>query len=100
MKVRRYLDYVFEAKKETKMDESEVFKLLNESLNDKIQMYLRGRILCRIILFIGGFGLDFLSELTLYFTNFTYVADDFLFMEKDRAEYIYFIIQGKVAMIH
>lgn len=30
----------------------------------------------------------------------TYVADDFLFMEKDRAEYIYFIIQGKVAMIH
>ena len=30
----------------------------------------------------------------------TYVADDFLFMEKDRAEYIYYITQGKVAMIH
>ena len=99
MKIRRYLDYVFESKKEIKLDEQEVFKMLNENLNDKIQMYLRGRIL-RQISFIGDFGLDFLSELTLHFRKVTYVADDFLFMEKDRAEYIYFIIQGKVAMIH
>jgi hypothetical protein len=36
MKVRRYLDYIFESKKEIKVDESEVFKLLNEGLRDKI----------------------------------------------------------------
>ena len=36
MKVRRYLDYIFEAKKEIKVDESEVFKLLNEGLREKI----------------------------------------------------------------
>ena len=36
MKVRRYLDYIFESKKEYKVDESEVFKLLNEGLRDKI----------------------------------------------------------------
>jgi len=38
MKVRRYLDYVFESKKEIKVDEVEVFKLLNESLRDKINI--------------------------------------------------------------
>ena len=36
MKVRRYLDYIFESKKEIKVDETEVFKLLNEGLRDKI----------------------------------------------------------------
>jgi hypothetical protein len=36
MKVRRYLDYIFESKKAIKVDESEVFKLLNEGLRDKI----------------------------------------------------------------
>ena len=46
------------------------------------------------------FGLDFLSELTAYFQKVTYVSDDFIFMEKDKAECIYYIIQGKVAMIH
>ena len=45
MKIRRYLDYVFESKKEIKLHEQEVFKMLNENLNDKIQTYLRGRIL-------------------------------------------------------
>mgnify|MGYP002630576453 CR=1 FL=1 len=38
MKVRRYLDYVFENKKEVKVDEVEVFKLLNEGLREKIQI--------------------------------------------------------------
>lgn len=99
MKVRRYLDYIFETKKETKVDESEVFKLLNEGLRDKIQMELRGTILIRLP-FIHNFGLDFLSELTQYFKKVTYVADDFLFMEKDKAESIFYIIQGKIAMIH
>ena len=36
MKVRRYLDYVFQNKKEIKLEEQEVYPLLNENLNDKI----------------------------------------------------------------
>ena len=44
--------------------------------------------------------MDFLIELTAFFHKVTFVADDFIFMEKDRAENIYYIIQGKVAMIH
>ena len=41
-----------------------------------------------------------MTELTSQFKKTTFVSDDFLFMEKDKAECIYFIIQGKVAMIH
>jgi len=63
MKIRRYLDYVFESKKEVKVDEHDVFKLMNDGIRDKIKMHLRGRIL-RKIYFIEDFGLDFLSDLT------------------------------------
>jgi hypothetical protein len=48
MKVRRYLDYVFESKKEIKIDENDVHSMLNENLNDKLQMYLKGQILKKI----------------------------------------------------
>jgi|TARA_B110000285_G_C15121435_1_gene617414 hypothetical protein len=54
-------------------------------------MELRGKILQQLH-FIQNFGLDFLSELTQYFKKVTYVADDFLFMEKDKAESIFYII--------
>jgi hypothetical protein len=30
----------------------------------------------------------------------SYIQDDFIFMEKDKADCMYFIITGKVAMIH
>jgi hyperpolarization activated cyclic nucleotide-gated potassium channel 2 len=99
MKIRRYLDYVFESKKEIKIDENDVNAMLNENLNDKLQMYLKGQILKKIH-FIQDFGIDFMTELTSHFKKVTFVSDDFLFMEKDKAECIYFIIQGKVAMIH
>ena len=34
------------------------------------------------------------------FEQYTYVVDDFIFMEKDRADALYYINRGKVAMIH
>jgi hyperpolarization activated cyclic nucleotide-gated potassium channel 2 len=91
MKIRRYLDYVFESKKEIKVDDHDVQSMLNENLNDKLQMYLKGQILFKIN-FIQDFGIDFMTELTSQFKKVTFVSDDFLFMEKDKAEYIYFII--------
>ena len=41
-----------------------------------------------------------MSDITTFFRPQTYVVDDFLFMEQDRAECFYFIVEGKVAMIH
>lgn len=48
IKIRRYLDYVFESKKEIKIEEAEIFKMLSEGLKDKIKIHLRGRILVEI----------------------------------------------------
>ena len=54
-------------------------------------MYIRGRILKRISI-LEKFGLDFISELAIYFERATYVVDDFLFIENDKAEFFYQII--------
>lgn len=61
-------------------------------------MYIRGRTLKKIII-LEKFGLDFISELAIYFERATYVVDDFLFVENDKAEFIYYIESGKIAMI-
>ena len=61
-------------------------------------MYIRGRILKRIKI-LEKFGLDFISELAIYFERATYVVDDFLFIENDKAEYIYYIETGKIAIL-
>lgn len=45
-------------------------------------------------------GLDFVSELAQFFKTQTYVADDFIFVEKDKAESVFYIVSGKVAMVH
>ena len=44
-KVRKYLDYVMESKYQTKIDENEIFEVLNENLSNKVQMYLNGKIM-------------------------------------------------------
>ena len=93
MKVRRYLDYVFEQKKDIKIDEHEIFKILNEALREKVHMILRGRILKKIN-FMEDMGLDFLSELTSYLTISSFISDDFIFIENDKAEAMYYILQG------
>lgn len=45
IKVRRYLEFVLETKQEMKCDEVEIFELLNENLENKLQIHLRGRII-------------------------------------------------------
>ena len=81
-----------------KIDEKQVYKLLNKQLTEKLQIFLRGRVV-NDIKFLRQFGLDFLSELINYFNLRTYVIDDIIFMERDKAESFYYIIEGKVAMI-
>ena len=50
--------------------------------------------------FLADFGIDFMSEIAMSFETYTYVVDDFIFMEKDRADALYYINRGRVAMIH
>ena len=78
MKIRRYLEHVWESKKEIKIDEREVMAMLNESLREKITVYLNGRIL-QSMPFLEDFGLDFLSELTFIFRRKIFAIEDYIF---------------------
>lgn len=50
-KINNYLDYNWEVKKQIKIDEDEVYGLLNEDLKDKIKIYFNGRILHNVQIF-------------------------------------------------
>ena len=78
MKIRRYLEHVWESKKQIKIDEKEVMAMLNESLREKITVYLNGRIL-QGMPFMEAFGLDFLSELTFIFRRKVFAIEDYIF---------------------
>lgn len=83
MKVRRYLEFIMESKIKAKIDEEEIFGLLNKNLRDKVQMYMKGRLVSNIG-FIKKFGLDFTAELTQrYLVKHTYVIEDNIFVEGD-----------------
>jgi hypothetical protein len=78
-RIRRYLEYMWEAKKTIKIEEKEVMAMLNENLREKITVYLNGRIIRSMKFFESSFEIDFLSELTFYFQIKTFSNDDFIF---------------------
>ncbi len=72
--------------------------MLSKSLRHKIQTYIKGREIIQIS-FIEKFGIDFISEVIHSFNQITFVIDDFIFIENDKAEFFYQIINGKVGML-
>ena len=99
MKVRHYLEYVWTSKKEIKIEEKEVMDILNENLRDKLILYLNGRILKNIKVF-EDFDIEFLSEITFIFSQVTYMIDDNIIVEDDPGGKMFFIVKGKVAILH
>ena len=51
LKVRRYLEYMFEYKKQYKLSEIEVLNMLNENLKDQVIVHLNGRMLKKTRIF-------------------------------------------------
>ena len=63
IKVKRHLDYLVEYKKQYKLEEEEVFSMLNENLIFELIINLNGKMLHSTPLF-HHFDIQFLSELT------------------------------------
>lgn len=61
-KVRRYMDYLMEQKCNIKVEESDVYAMLNKRMNEKLRMFLRGRAMSNTTLF-KAFGFEFMTEL-------------------------------------
>jgi hypothetical protein len=98
LKVRRYLEYMFEYKKQYKLSEIEVLNMLNENLKDQVIVHLNGRMLKNTEIF-SVFDFRFLSEVTFLLVNETYSMDDHIFEEGERGNKMYFITKGNVVIL-
>lgn len=95
-KVKSHLEYMVEYKRQYKLEEEEVFAMLNEGLTLELIVNLNGRLLHSTQLF-KNFDLQFLSELTFALRRDTF--EDYIFAEGDEGTSIFFIIQGNVYLI-
>mmetsp|Transcript_26768 Transcript_26768/g.25790 ORF Transcript_26768/g.25790 Transcript_26768/m.25790 type:complete len:548 (+) Transcript_26768:611-2254(+) len=98
LKVRRYLEYMFEYKKQYKLSEIEVLNMLNENLKDQVIVHLNGRMLKNTRIF-GIFDFRFLSEVTFLLFNETFSMDDHIFEEDEKGTKMYFITKGTVVIM-
>eukprot|EP00347_Sterkiella_histriomuscorum_P000699 403374844 len=99
LKIKRYLDYNLEMKKDLKIEEEEVYGFLNEDLKSKLTVFMNGKILKSVSVF-SEFPLEFLSNLTFIFIKKSFSTEEYVFNEGDDGKDIYFITQGKVCLIH
>lgn len=99
LKIRRYLEYVLNSKKTIKIDQEEVFAVLNKNLEVKMRALLNGRILKNIRVF-KNFEIDFLSDITKQFKKQTFAIDDLIILETDPGNSMYFVVTGLVTVLH
>jgi hypothetical protein len=81
-KVRHYLDYVIDYKKQFKLEEEEVLEMLSENLKYELVVHLNGKMLQDTSCF-KNFDVYFLSQLTFVLQKQTFTNDDNVFDEYD-----------------
>lgn len=98
-KVRMYLNYILDNKKEFKLEEEDVLKMLNENLRIEMIVHLNGKMLHSTAIF-KGFDLGFISELTFVLKRETFSMDENVFLEGDEGDCLYYMCSGKISIIH
>lgn len=78
MKIVRYLEYNWEEKKKNKIEENEVYALLNDNLRDKITVSINGRFLYNISVF-DQFPIELLSKVAFIFKKRSFTVDEIVF---------------------
>lgn len=76
-----------------------MLNLLNDNLKGKITVYLNGKILQNIEV-LSKFPIEFLSNVSFILKKKTYAIDENLLIEGDNGDEIFFIVSGRVAIIH
>ena len=77
-KVRNYLEYALEEKKQLLMDENELMQQLSTPLRDELTIYFHGIIIHNCPIF-DDFPIDFLSYLTFYLQSEQFLVGDTIF---------------------
>ena len=76
-----------------------MYQLLNNDLSDKVTLHMNGRFLNNLS-FSQDLPLEFLSQLAFTMNTESYTHDDNVIDEGEYGDKIYFIMTGKVAMLH
>ena len=99
-RVRRYLEYVWENKKKSNMDEKQILSLLSEPLRDEIYTHIHGVVIKRCLVFEDNFDPHFISLLTKALESETFAPGDVIFNDGEFSNKIYFIQNGTVDIFH
>ena len=98
-KIRMYLTYLLDNKKEFKLEEEDVLDMLNENLRLEMIVHLNGKMLHSTSLF-KSFDIAFVSELTFVLKRETFTIDENVFVEGEQGDCLYYLCSGNVSIIH
>lgn len=73
--------------------------LLNDDLKNNVTIHLKGRIIRNCELF-DHFKIEFVSQLAFLLNPKRYSIGDSIIFEKEQGDEIFFIENGKVAVLH
>ena len=99
IKVRLYLNYLLDTKKEYKLEEEDVLEMLNENLRLETTVHLNGKILHDTPIF-KLFPIAFLSELTFVIKKKIFTIDEHIIEEGDTEDALYYVQRGNVILVH
>lgn len=89
-KVKRYLDYILDYKRQYKLEEEEVLNMLSENLRYELVAHLNGNTLHNTPVF-QQFNILFLSQLTYSLRKEAFTNTDEIFCELQQGQKLYFI---------
>ncbi|CAG9311955.1 unnamed protein product [Blepharisma stoltei] len=98
-RVRRYLEYVWENKKKSNLDEKQILTLLSEPLRDEIYAHIHG-IVIKLCPIFEQYEAHFISQLTRALESETYAPGDTVIEEGEMSTKMYFIQNGKIDIFH
>ena len=98
-RVRRYLEYVWEHKKNNNLDEKQILGMLSEPLRDEIYAHIHGVVIrrCKIL---TEFEEHFISQLSKTLELETYGPGDIVIEEGELSNKLFFIRSGRIDMYH
>jgi hypothetical protein len=79
IRIRKYLEFLFEEKNAMMKEGSVVVSSLSSSLKTEIFQRLNGEVIINIPVMVKNFSLKFLSNLTLAMREPSYTPEDFIF---------------------
>lgn len=79
IRIRKYLEYLYEEKNAMMKEGHSVVSNLSTSLKTEIFQRLNGEIIVNIPILINNFSLKLLSSLTLFMTEYSFTPEDFIF---------------------